>query len=353
MLRYLPTLAILLWGGCAFIPQIYHQPQFHNPFPQLSKIAVAPFFNLTNEPTLDGRKVAMAYFNELQSIPGFEVVPVGVVETAIREQGIELSGPTDARRLAQFLKVDAIVVGAITEYTSYYPPRMALQVEWYAANPGFHPIPPGYGLPWGTASEKEIPAPLVFEAELALAKAQLQTQTPKPSANPLPNGSQELRGPTAPGSTTKNPNAPNQPVALIESESSKNEVKSLQYVTPIDATGTVGTVSPIGTGFPPDWPDPRGFIPPGPQPTRPPLLPSDAPVLRHTRTYNGNDMEFTTALDNYYAFRDDARSGGWQSYLQRSDDFIRFCCHMHIAEMLSARGGAGQSKVTWRWPGIR
>ncbi|MGD0654584.1 MAG: hypothetical protein ABSA16_09590, partial [Thermoguttaceae bacterium] len=77
------------------------QPQLHNPFPQLCKVAVAPFFNLTNEPTLDGRKVGIAYFNELQSVPGFEVVPVGVVETAMHEHKIELRGPAEARRLAQ------------------------------------------------------------------------------------------------------------------------------------------------------------------------------------------------------------------------------------------------------------
>ena len=66
-----------------------------------------------------------------------------------------------------------------------------------------------------------------------------------------------------------------------------------------------------------------------------------------------SDMEFTEALSSYYFFRDDARIGGWQSYLQRSDDFIRFCCHMHISEMLSARGGAGETRVVWRWPTIR
>jgi hypothetical protein len=353
MLRYLPGFMFFLLGGCAFLPQIYRQPQLHNPFPQLSKVAVAPFINMSSEPTVNGRQVAMAYYNELQAIPGFEVIPVGVVETAMKEQGIGLSGPADAYRLAKFLKVDAIVIGAITDYSSYYPPRISLNVEWYAANPGFHPIPPGYGLPWGTASEKEIPGPLIFEAEFALAKAQLQTQTPIPPKNPVPNGAQELQKPAASNGSSKNAGAANQPVSLTESASSTGEVKTAQYVAPTDATAKAGTASPIGTGFPPDWPDPQGFIPPGPRPTRPPFVPSEGPVLRHTRTYNGNSIEFTTALESYYDFRDDARSGGWQSYLQRSDDFIRFCCHMHIAEMLSARGGAGDAKVTWRWPIIR
>jgi hypothetical protein len=39
----------------------------------------------------------------------------------------------------------------------------SLGVDWYSANPGFHEIPPGYGLPWGTPEEEYIPAPLVFE----------------------------------------------------------------------------------------------------------------------------------------------------------------------------------------------
>ena len=62
--------------------------------------------------------------------------------------------------------------------------------------------------------------------------------------------------------------------------------------------------------------------------------------MTHTRIYSGNDSEFTEALASYYHFRDDARFGGWQNYLQRSDDFIRFCCHMHISEMLSRAAAA-------------
>jgi len=80
------------------MPQVAHEPSIHNPFPQLSKVAVAPFFNLSDEPTLDGRRVAIAYYNELQAIPGFEVVPVGVVERAIQDYDLTLRSPEDARR---------------------------------------------------------------------------------------------------------------------------------------------------------------------------------------------------------------------------------------------------------------
>jgi len=82
-----------------------HQPRAgcHNPFPQLNKVAIAPFFNQSNEPTVDGRKFALAYFAELQAVPGFEVVPLGVVETAIVENQVNLANPGRARRLANIL----------------------------------------------------------------------------------------------------------------------------------------------------------------------------------------------------------------------------------------------------------
>ena len=347
MLRYAIALGCFLVAGCNVLPEIAHQPTLHNPFPQLTKIAVAPFLNLSHEPTVDGRRVAIAYFNELQSVPGFEVVPVGVVEQAMHEHRISLRGAADARRLAQLLSVDAVVIGAITDYTPYYPPRMSLQVEWYAANPNFYPIPAGYGLPWGTPGEKEIPGPLVFEAELALAKAQLDTQTPPYEKMPA-----EL--PPAEKSSSPPGALPDPGGRMLKGTSSAGGgVRPAAHQVPTAEPMAGGPAAPAAGGLPADWPDPRGFIPPPPQGRPPVCRPSDAPVLRHTRTYNGNDGEFTQALESYYFFRDDARLGGWQGYLQRSDDFVRFCCHMHIWEMLSARGGAGETRVVWRWSGIR
>jgi len=118
------------------------------------------------------------------------------------------------------------------------------------------------------------------------------------------------------------------------------------------AAGTTASISAHGS-LPPNWPDERGFIPPPPSPVRPPCCPQNGPVMAHTRIYHGNDSEFTEALASYYHFRDDARFGGWQNYLQRSDDFISFSCHMHISEMLSARGGAGETRVVWQWSDCR
>ena len=129
MLRWFALIGCLLASGCAMLPEIVHQPTLHNPFPQISKVAVATFFNPSSEPTLDGRKVAEAYAAELAEVPGYVVIPVSQVETAMRAYGLQLEKEKDARRLAQILQVDAVVVGVVTEYTPYYPPRMTLQVR--------------------------------------------------------------------------------------------------------------------------------------------------------------------------------------------------------------------------------
>ena len=338
-LAMLLAAGLLALPGCSIFPEVAHQPVVHNPFPQLTKVAVAPFFNLSSEPTVDGRQFALAYFNELQLIQGFEVIPVGVVEKTIQTYHLAMSSPEDARRLAQILGVDAVVIGAVTDFSPYYPPRCGLQIEWYAANPCFHPIPAGYGLPWGTAEEEYIPAPLVFEAELALAKAQLQTQTPPYKTMPVPPPV------VNPAPLELPPNAP--PGAPMPVKPAEPEGELTSHAAYVKAGVTTGTSDTGGTEC--NLPDGRAFIPAPPCSTPGGCIPTIEPVLRHTKTYNGHDAEVTEALASYYFFQDDARFGGWQAYLQRSDDFIRFCCRMHIYEMLSARGGAGETRVVWRW----
>jgi hypothetical protein len=342
---------LMLLSGCVYLPEISRQPIVHNPFPQLSKVAVAPFFNHSTEAFVDGRQFALAYFNELQRVPGFEVVPVGVVEQRMEAFGITLASPDDARRLAQLLEVDAVVVGAVTDFTPYYPPRCAMQVEWYSANPNFHPVPPGYGLPWGTPDEEQIPPSLVFQARMALAREQMKTQ--EPAYRPLPV-LQPVPAQEPPGAAAPRPQPGGLPPAEAETRAKEAKPGDVQLANAqadvTDDTPSTPQSPPVPAGLPPDWPNPQGFTPLPPVSARPTGLPTAEPVLRHARTYNGNDADVTEALATYVYFRDDARFGGWQSYLQRSDDFIRFCCYMHITEMLTARGGAGETRVVWRWP---
>jgi len=308
---------LCLATGCSLVPDMVRQPQYHNPFPQLARVAVLPFTNLSQEPTVDGIRIAEAYYSELQQIPGFEVMPVRAAVAQLTAHGLTIETDADFQEAARVLGVDVVIVGAVTDYTPYYPPRLGLTVNWYSANPGFHPIPPGYGLPWGTAEEEYIPESLVFEAEFALAREQLATQSP-----------------------------------LFE-RTEGGGVRPVSAEFPLGDETIDGAIDPSATtvpGLPANWPDPRGFIPPPPRSSPPDPMAYTGPIIEHTRNYNGHDSDFTTALANYYYFRDDARFGGWQAYLQRSDDFIRFCCHLHITETLAARGGTSESRLVLRWP---
>ncbi len=362
MLRWFTLMGCLLTSGCAILPEIVHQPTLHNPFPQISKVAVATFFNASSESTLDGRKVAQAYAAELAEVPGFVVIPVSQVETTMRIYGLHLEKEEDARRLAQILEVDAVAVGVVTEYRPYYPPRLTMQVQWFTANPNFHPIPAGYGLPWGTAGEKDIPGPLVFQAELALAKEQLKTQTPP--FEKLPSNSPPSAGPGGEGPSKSPSGGSGQPIQGTPSGGA-HDVRTVSHeaadsAPPANLQAPAAATAPLtltpgenGPDLPPNWPDPHGFIPRPPTAQPPPAVHSDEPVMQHMKRYSGDDAEFTAALQDYYYTRDDGRMEGWESYLRRSDDFIQFCCRLHIWEMLSARGGAGETRVVWRWSPIR
>ncbi|MCU0716604.1 MAG: hypothetical protein MUD03_10805 [Pirellula sp.] len=417
---------LFLCLGCAAIPDIRHKPKFHNPFPELSRVAILPFRNQSEEPTLSGARVSLAYYNELQSVPGFEVLPLGVVEQALmvyeqQKLGRPIATADDFQQFAQFLGVDAVLQGSVTDYTPYYPPRMTLKVNWYAANPGLHPIPVGYGLPWGTKEEKKIPDWIRLESERALAREQMATQTPRASDETPPEP--ELQAPQN-RPPDEQLNAPNkQPVPLPQTESElpapapnlknneevetlakrdKSIVSLVQHAsweeTSSDAfeeparmpakirslesqgilmpqpdgsfqvvesneealAGETESNDAIGSGVasrnegnPPNWPDPRGFIPRRPTSEPAPFMPQYEPVISHMKAYNGNDEDFTQSLQEYFYFRDDRRFGGWQSYLQRSEDFIRFCCHQHINETLSSRGGQLESRLNVRWPVYR
>jgi hypothetical protein len=389
-MAFLGGLAVL--SGCNFIPDVKHKPQYHNPFPQISKVAVLPFRNQSQEPTLSGARVSMAYYNELQEIRGFEVVPFGVVENqlAFFETQVlrhPIMSPVDFQQFAKHLGVDAVLQGAITDYEAYYPPRMTMKVSWYAANPGFHPIPVGYGLPWGTKKEKKIPEWIRLESERGLAAEQMKTQLPAENAgNAEPKersgveadvdadvdgirsvstksvrkdasaqpkkGHAKYPGSTGQASREVIPaSATEEPERMREADEASVEPEHPSF--PQDESLSLESEQSKdfdGTEMPANWPDPQGFIPRSPTAIPPELRVQYDPIISHMRTYNGNNEDFTQALEEYFYFRDDARFGGWQAYLQRSEDFIRFCCHQHIVETLSSRGGQLESRMILRWP---
>ena len=166
-----------LRAGLLHAPGDRASADVHNPFPNFPKLPWRrSSTRATSRPWMGGGS-RLAYFNELQSCRALKWCRsrwsrrrCRTTDQLARSGRRPAAGPNPRRRCHGDRGGDRLL--------PYYPPRFGLQVEWYAANPNFHPIPAGYGLPWGGPEERDIPAPLVFEAEFALAKAQLKTQTP-------------------------------------------------------------------------------------------------------------------------------------------------------------------------------
>ena len=81
-----------------------------------------------------------------------------------------------------------------------------------------------------------------------------------------------------------------------------------------------------------------------------PLLKVDSskPIMSYTRMFDGSDADLLAALRDYVEIGGDLRSGSWQAYLYRSEDFIRFTAHMMIVEMLALHGGQGKRRVVFK-----
>ncbi len=276
-----------------------------NPVAGLTTVAVVPFFNLSAERSVDGRRFAQAYFTELQKTPGFQVLPTGVVEQAIYDNQLEMSNPDDALKLADLLKVDAVVVGAVTDYSPYYPPRVGLQVSWYSPRPWtFQP-----GLPIAEDARK---------ASIPKGKWSLW-KTAEPEACPAP-GSPVFRGQSE--STTPAPSAWNRWMWWRGSPDTSEAV-----IRPTG--GHDATTSP---GLPPDVMGATTYDP-------------RQPFMSYTRLFDGADPQLTARLRDYVELSGDLRSGGWQGYLSRSDDFLKFTAHLMVVEMLQLHGGEAKRRI--------
>lgn len=382
------TAAVLI--GAAGLPGcVIVQTGVTNPIPGMTTVAVAPFINLSAERAVDGRRFALAYHAELQKIPGYQVIPVGVTEQAMTDMGLDLDSPEDALRLAEALGADAVVIGAVTDYTPYYPPRIGLQVSWYAPEPWrFSPgIPtdPRLGEAvrgWRFArTTNSTPAPLLAQA--AEAGLIIRAQSPGTEvtrgvvqangvagANPItltsidtedaesgpifpPPASQsdsqlvELPSSESAPVVLASPLPESEPVEQASSEAAESEkpaaVQSATAEEPARGRAAAATAlcPPLASGeaCPPFL---GGFsgLPPGPYDPH-------KPIMAYTRLFDGSDAELTALLRDYVLLSGDLRSGGWEAYLHRTEDFIRFASHRMIVEMLTLHGGESKRRYVW------
>jgi len=86
-----------------------------------------------------------------------------------------------------------------------------------------------------------------------------------------------------------------------------------------------------------------------PQPIQPWQSNPRLPLMSYTRVFDGADGDLVAALRDYVELNGDLRSGGWEAYLHRSDDYIRFTSYRMILEMLSLHGGEGKHRMIFKF----
>jgi hypothetical protein len=94
--------------------------------------AVAPLRNESGSLHADGLKAADKLAQRLETVIGVDTLPVNRVLVAM--QALEMSAVStreDVSKLREVMDVDAIIVGSITAYDPYAPPKLGLIIELY------------------------------------------------------------------------------------------------------------------------------------------------------------------------------------------------------------------------------
>jgi hypothetical protein len=148
-----------LWlAGCAGSPR---HARMTSPYPHRMVMAVVPPRNESGSTHADPLRIADHLTQRLTLVEGLEVLPVNRVLSAMEALQMP-DGPTDqaqALLLRQTLGVDGLVIGSITAWDPYDPPKIGLLVELYMEpiGPDGQPIDVR-ALAWAAVDEESRPA---------------------------------------------------------------------------------------------------------------------------------------------------------------------------------------------------
>jgi hypothetical protein len=73
------------------------------------------------------------------------------------------------------------------------------------------------------------------------------------------------------------------------------------------------------------------------------------PLMSYTRLFDGSDAAVCAALRDWLELGADRRSGSWEAAMHRTDEFLRFCSHQMIVEMLTLHGGDAQRRIVFKF----
>jgi len=134
--------------GCDPRPPLRDPLTLHNPFPSTQLWAVAPFSNESGVSHADGSRVADQFVKVIEETEGLSCVALNRTLAAMQTLGMRaVRTDADAVTLLEAMGVDGLVIGTISMWDPYPPPKIGLAAQLYVrpgmTNPAtFQPIDP-------------------------------------------------------------------------------------------------------------------------------------------------------------------------------------------------------------------
>jgi len=128
------TLFAGLWlAGCSLVTSPKEPaPTLLSPYESRRVWAVAPLSNDSGSLQVDTLAIADRLAQQLENVGDIDVLPVNRVLQAMEAADIPaVESPGDARRLLRLLAIDGLVIGSVTAYDPYDPPKLGLALELF------------------------------------------------------------------------------------------------------------------------------------------------------------------------------------------------------------------------------
>jgi len=127
-----PVMAACGIAGCSPYPPLNQPTLLISPFPRTQVWAVVPFANESGVSTADGARVGDQFVKVIEETSGLSCVALN--RTLAVMQTLDMRAVmtnADAIRLRDAMGVDGLVVGTITSWDPYPPPKIGLAAQLY------------------------------------------------------------------------------------------------------------------------------------------------------------------------------------------------------------------------------
>lgn len=128
------TLAALWLSGCAALMPKQGADPLVSPYAERRVWAIAPLRNESGSLQVDGAVMADLLAHQLENASNIDVMPVNRVLAAMEAlQMRQITSGPEAMKLLATLGADGLIVGTVTAYDPYDPPKLGMAIELYSS----------------------------------------------------------------------------------------------------------------------------------------------------------------------------------------------------------------------------